>query len=72
MNKYDAISILGGTTKAAADALNLTQRAVLAFSDPLPTKTADHVVNTAYRLGNIKQKQYLELVRSLCGRQRVA
>ena len=67
MNKKDVISLLGGTTKKAAEALDLTPRAVLSFDEPLPIKTADHVANTAFRLGNIGQKQYLALVRKIGG-----
>ncbi|MPT00273.1 MAG: hypothetical protein E2581_17475 [Pseudomonas sp.] len=44
MRKNDGIQVLGGTFRAAADAIGVSPQAVADWPDPLPQRIADRVL----------------------------
>lgn len=50
MKKQDAIELLGGTTRTAAEVLGVTFQAVSKWPDPLPDRIADRVRGAAARM----------------------
>lgn len=50
MKKTDAIKLLGGDVKTAADALGVRYQAIWKWPDVLPTRIADRVLGAATRL----------------------
>lgn len=51
MKKAYAIELLGGTPRAAADAVGISYTAVARWPDPLPRRIADRVIAALVRDG---------------------
>jgi hypothetical protein len=49
MLKTEAISILGGTASAAAEAIGITPQAIADWPDELPRRIEDRVLAALYR-----------------------
>lgn len=50
MNKSEAIALLGGTTKLAADAIGISAQAVSLWPEELPPRIADRVQAALWRM----------------------
>jgi len=57
MRKQDAIQLLGGTTKDAAQVLGVTFQAVSKWPDPLSDRIADRVRGAAARMQATRQRR---------------
>ncbi len=52
MQKIEAIRLLGGSERAAADAIGVSIQAVCAWPDPLPPRIADRVQAALWRISH--------------------
>ena len=54
MDKSEAIRLLGGTTKEAAEAVGVTVQAVTQWPDTLPPRIADRVQAALWRISHAR------------------
>lgn len=62
MNKVEAIRLLGGTPKQAAEAIGVTVHAVYQWTDPLTPKVADRVQAAVSRNEKVQKDSLLNEV----------
>jgi len=56
MRKDEAISVLGGTISAAADAIGVSYQAIVKWPDELPPRLRDRVQAALWRRQNVGPK----------------